>query len=77
MENRWKKLEKYYGIHKKIEEYMYIYIYIYIYIHPLSMFHIFSPVCFLIYSVNSRSGHDRSQTFGSTLHVSGSKMSFR
>ena len=27
------------------------------------MFHIFSLVCFLIYGVKSRSGHDRSQSF--------------
>ena len=77
------------------------------------MFHIFSLVCFLIYSVNSskndkfvykkwkdvisekikaktcfadkdlsswtgksRSGHDRSQSFGSISHVSGPKLSF-
>ena len=26
------------------------------------MFHIFSLVCFLIYGIKSRSGHDRSQT---------------
>ena len=38
--------------------YMYIYIYIYVCVH------IFSSVCFVLYSVNSRSGHDRSQTFG-------------
>ena len=29
----------------------------------LNMFHIFSLVCFLIYGVKSRSGHDRSQSF--------------
>ena len=27
------------------------------------MFHVFSPVCFLIYGVKSRSGHDGSQSF--------------
>ena len=27
------------------------------------MFHVFSLVCFLIYGVKSRSGHDRSQSF--------------
>ena len=34
-----------------------------IYIHFLDMFHVFSFVCFLIYGVKSRSGHDRSQSF--------------
>ena len=45
--------------------------YIYIYIYVLNIFHVFSFVCFVIYSINSRSGHDRSQTFGSISHVSG------
>ena len=36
-----------------------------LHIYFLSMFHIFSLVCFLIYSVESRSGHERSQDFGS------------
>ena len=27
------------------------------------MFRVFSPLCFLIYGVKSRSGHDRSQSF--------------
>ena len=40
------------------------------------MFHVFSLVCFLIYGVKSKSGHDRSQSFGSTLHVLGSKTEF-
>ena len=35
-----------------------------------------SLVCFLIYSVNSRSGHDWSPTFGSISHVSGSNLTF-
>ena len=51
-------------------------IYIHIYIYILNMSHIFSLVCFLIYGVKSRSGHDRSQSFGSILHVSGAKLSF-
>ena len=33
-------------------------------------------VCFLIYGVKNRSGHDRSQSFGSISHVSGSKLIF-
>ena len=45
-------------------------------IYFLAMFHIFSLVCFLIYGVKSRSGHDRSQSFGSILYVSGPKLSF-
>ena len=40
------------------------------------MFHIFSLVCFLIYGVKSRSGHDRSQSFGPISHVSGPEMTF-
>ena len=40
------------------------------------MFHIFSLVCFLIYGVMSRSGHDRSQSFGSILQISGPKLIF-
>ena len=36
----------------------------YIYIYIFNIFHTFSCVCFVIYSVNSRSGHDRSQSFG-------------
>ena len=42
----------------------------------LDMFHVFSLVCFLIYGVKNRSGHDRSQSFGSILHVSDPKMVF-
>ena len=34
------------------------------------MFHVFSLVCFLLYGVNSRSGHDWIQSFGSIFHVS-------
>ena len=41
----------------------------------LNMFHIFSLVCFLSFSVNSSSGHDRSQSFGPISHVSGRKLS--
>ena len=41
---------------------LYIYIYIF-HIYFLDMFHVFSLVCFLIYGVTSRSGHDRSQSF--------------
>ena len=36
----------------------------YTHIYFLNIFHIFSLVCFLIYSVNSSSKHDRSPTFG-------------
>ena len=39
------------------------------------MFHIFSLVCFLIYGVKSRSGHDRSQSFSLISHESGPKLS--
>ena len=46
------------------------------YIYFLSMFHIFSLVCFLIYGVKSRSGHDRRQSAGPISHASGSKPSF-
>ena len=35
-----------------------------------------SLVCFLIYGVKSRSGHDRSQSFGPISHVSGPKLTF-
>ena len=42
----------------------------------LNMFHIVSLVCFLIYGVKSRSGHDRSQSFGPIWHVSGPEMVF-
>ena len=38
-----------------------LHIYIYIYIYFVFMFHILSFVCFLIYGVKSRSGHDRSK----------------
>ena len=48
----------------------------YIYIYVLNMFHIFSLVCFLIYGVKSRSGHDRSQSFWQILHMSGPKLTF-
>ena len=40
------------------------------------MFHLFPLVCFLVYGVKSRFGHDRSQSFGPMLHVSGPKLSF-
>ena len=56
--------------------YTYICIYIYIYIYVLNLFHIFSFVWFVIYSVNSRSGHDRSQTSGPILHASVPKLTF-
>ena len=56
--------------------YIHIYTYIYIYIYVLNIFHLVSFVCFVVYSVNSRSAHDRSQTFGSIWHVSGPKLSF-
>ena len=52
-----------------------IYICIFLIYSP-NIFHIFPLVCFLIYSVNSRSGHDRSPTFGSISHVSGPKLTF-
>ena len=57
---------------------VYIYIYIHIYVLNISLIFsfVFSSVCFAICSVNSRSGHDRSQTFGSSLHVSGPKQIF-
>ena len=42
----------------------------------LDMFHVFSFVCFLLYGVKSRSGHDRSQTLGSISHASVPKLSF-
>ena len=45
------------------------------YIFP-RMLHIFSLVCFLIYSVNIRSGHDRSQTFVPISHASDPKLNF-
>ena len=44
------------------------------YRYVLNPFHIVSFVCFVIYSVNSRSGHDRSQTVGQILHVLVSKL---
>ena len=40
------------------------------------MIHIFSIVCFLIYGVESRSGHDRSQSFSLISHASGPKLAF-
>ena len=51
--------------------------YLFIYVYIPYMFHIFSLVCFLIYSVNSRSGHDQITTFGQVLHVSDPKLTFR
>ena len=42
----------------------------------LDMIHILSVVCFLIYGVKSRSGHDRSQTVGPISHFSGQKTDF-
>ena len=33
------------------------------------MFHIFSLVCFLIYGVKSRSGHDQITTFGQIIDL--------
>ena len=47
-----------------------IYIYIF-HIYFLDMFYIVSFVCFLIYGGKSRSGHDRSQSFGPIWLVSG------
>ena len=47
---------------------------LYIYIYFLSMLHMFYLVYFLIYEVKSRSGHDRSQSFGSISHMSGPKL---
>ena len=58
---------------------IYIYVYVYIYIfhmYFLDMFHVFSFVCFLIYGVKRRSGHDGRMSFGSILHVSGPEMVF-
>ena len=43
-------------------------------IYFLAMFHIFSLVCFLIYGVKRRSGHDGSQSFCLIWHLSGPKM---
>ena len=45
-------------------------------IYFLNMFRIFSLVCFLIYSVNRRFGHDRSPALGLISHISGPKLSF-
>ena len=45
-------------------------------IYFLNMFHIFSLVCFLMYGVKSRSGHDRMTSFNSISHISGSKLAF-
>ena len=45
-------------------------------IYFLDMFHVFSLVCFLIYGVKRRQGHDGSQSFGPIWHVSGSEMVF-
>ena len=39
------------------------------YTYCLDMFHVFSFVCFLIYGVNSRSGHDRSQNFVHSIEI--------
>ena len=50
-------------------------IYNYIYTFPEYVPYI-SLVCFLIYGVKSRSGHDRSQSFGSVSHVPGPKLTF-
>ena len=33
------------------------------------MFHVFSLVCFLIYGVKSRSGHDQITTFGQIMNL--------
>ena len=44
--------------------------YIYIYIFPKYVPYIFPFVCYLIYGVKSRSGHDRSQSFGQIPHAS-------
>ena len=41
----------------------------------LDVFHVFSLVCFLVYGVKRRSGHDGSQSFGSISHVSGPETS--
>ena len=46
------------------------------YIYFLAMFHIFSLVCFLIYGVKTRSGHERSQSFGEISRVLGPKLTF-
>ena len=40
------------------------------------VFRVFSFVCFSIYGVKNKSGHDRSQSFGPILHVSGAKIGF-
>ena len=50
--------------------------YIYIYKYFLNMFHMFSLVCFLFYSVNNRSGHDQLTTFDQISYVSGPKLAF-
>ena len=38
-------------------------------IYFLNMLHIFTLVCFLIYSVNSRSGHDQITIFGQIMNL--------
>ena len=58
------------------QTYTYICIYIYIYIYVLNIFHVLFFVWFVTYSVNGRSGHDRSQTFGPISQVSGPKLTF-
>ena len=50
--------------------------YRYRYRYFLNMFHMFSLLCFLIYGVKSRSGHDRSQSFCPISHVSDPKLTF-
>ena len=41
-----------------------------------NIIYIFSRMCFLIHGVKSRSGHDRSQSFGPISHVSGPEIIF-
>ena len=45
-------------------------------IYFLAMWNMFSLVCFLIYGVKRKSGHDGRMSFGPFLHVSGLKMVF-
>ena len=55
---------------------IYIYIPSIFHIYFLNMLHRCSLVCFIIYGVKRRSGHDGSQSFCLIWHVSGPKMVF-
>ena len=64
-----------YGISINIYAYS-LYIPYIFYVFPQYVPHIFSHVCFFMHGVKSRSGHDRSQSFGQISHVSGPKLTF-